>query len=312
MNQGPGSHYILIGGDTIIKAGFIGPGKVGVSLARYFKHRNIDVSGFFGRNEISVNEAADMINVKAFSSIEELLENSNLIFITTPDDIIPEMDKLISKYKLSGKIVCHNSGSLKSDVLSNAEKSGALIYSIHPIFAFSDKFTDIEKLKNIYFSVEGKHTEESSVIISFMNKLGNKYFVRGADSSSAYHLASVVVSNLALSLFNIGGSYLEALGLSKDEAFDALYPLVVGNIENIRKNGYTGALTGPVARGDVIPVEKHLSVINEKDKDIYKTLSINLMKLVAERDFGENTGIEELIGKSEKYMDLYKILGGTE
>lgn len=177
------------------------------------------------------------------------------------------------------------------------------------MFAFSDKFTDLEKLKKIYFSIEGKNTAENTEAIEILKLLGNNYFVRSAESSASYHLASVVVSNLALSLFNIGGKYLEQLGLSEKQAFEALLPLIQGNIDNIEKNGYISSLTGPVARGDISPVKKHLGVIRESDESIYKDLSSNLIKLVAKRNSME---FEELISKSDKYSELYKLLGGKE
>ena len=191
--------------------------------------------------------------------------------------------------------------------------SGASIYSIHPMFAFSNKFTDLEQLNNVYFSVEGKNISKDSDVIKLMDSLGNKYFTRGSDSSAKYHLASVVVSNLALSLFNIGTGYLTELGLSEDEAFEALYPLITGNINNIKEKGYRLSLTGPVARGDVSPVEKHLSVLKDSDIEIYKNLSMNLLKLRAEREFGENKdSLEKLVQSSEKYSELLKLLGGIE
>ena len=293
--------------------GFIGPGKVGVSLARYFKNKNIVISGFYGRNPESLKEAASLTDSKVFLDLEDLIVKSNIIIITTPDDIISEISNQISKYNLTVKSVCHTSVSIPSEDLSSAANSGASIYSIHPMFAFSNKFTDLEQLNNVYFSVEGKNISKDSAVIKLMDSLGNKYFTRGSDSSAKYHLASVVVSNLALSLFNIGTGYLTELGLSEDEAFEALYPLITGNINNIKEKGYRLSLTGPVARGDVSPVEKHLSVLKDSDIEIYKNLSMNLLKLRAEREFGENKdSLEKLVQSSEKYSELLKLLGGIE
>ena len=181
------------------------------------------------------------------------------------------------------------------------------------MFAFSNKFTNLEQLNSVYFSVEGKNVSKDSDVIKLMDSLGNKYFTRGSDSSAKYHLASVVVSNLALSLFNIGTGYLTDLGLSEDEAFEALYPLITGNIQNIKEKGYRLSLTGPVSRGDVSPVEKHLSVLKDSDIEIYKNLSMNLLKLKAEREFGENKdSLEKLVESSEKYRKLLNLLGGKE
>ncbi|WP_300278661.1 Rossmann-like and DUF2520 domain-containing protein [Peptacetobacter sp.] len=293
--------------------GFIGPGKVGVSLARYFSYKNIEISGFYGHNPKSLKEACNLTNSTIFLDLKNLITESNIIVITTPDDTISEINKQISKYNLTGKSIFHTSGSLSSDILSSAENSGASIYSIHPMFAFSNKFTDLEKLNNIYFSVEGKNVDSNSDIIKFMNSLGNKYFIRDSNSSAKYHLANVIVSNLALSLFNIGIEYLQDLGLSEKDSFEALYPLILGNIENIKNKGFNLSLTGPVSRGDISPVEKHLSVLKDKDIEIYKNLSMNLLNLKAKREFGNNEdSFVKLLNSSEKFGKIYKILGGIE
>ncbi|MGG7187657.1 DUF2520 domain-containing protein, partial [Clostridium butyricum] len=86
----------LDGGDTI-KIGFIGPGKVGVNLGRYFTHKGIKISGFYGNNS---KEASEITNSKSYDNYEEIIKDSNILFITTPDDIISIIDREISKFDL--------------------------------------------------------------------------------------------------------------------------------------------------------------------------------------------------------------------
>jgi predicted short-subunit dehydrogenase-like oxidoreductase (DUF2520 family) len=329
--------YHTHGGDTI-KIGFIGPGKVGVSLGRYFTHKGIKLSGFYGKNIKTSIEAANITKSKFYENIQDIIKESNILFITTPDDMISIIDRELSKFDLNNKSICHASGSLKSNVLCNAKNSGALIYSLHPIFAFSNKNTNLKDLEDIYFSIEGDDLENSSLkydtnegkvpIINIMKALGNKYFIRSKETSSIYHLANVFVSNLTLSLLDIGTSYLKKLGLNEEEALNAIKPLVQGNIESIIDKGFVNSLTGPVLRGDVTTIEKHLSVVEKDDKDLYKLLSLNLLKLVAlkegnsinkpQNEQGYSVNIEnenalkDLLNNSEKHSEIYKILGGLE
>ena len=104
-----------------IKIGFIGPGKVGVNLGRYFTQKGIKLSGFYGRNNLSAKEASEITNSKQYETLEEIIKESDIIFITTPDDMISIIDVEISKFDLNNKSICHASGSLKSTVLSNAK-----------------------------------------------------------------------------------------------------------------------------------------------------------------------------------------------
>ena len=316
-----------------IKIGFIGPGKVGVNLGRYFTQKGIKLSGFYGRNNLSAKEASEITNSKQYETLEEIIKDSHIIFITTPDDIISIIDREISKFDLNNKSICHASGSLKSTVLSNAKLSGALIYSIHPMFAFSNKNIELNKLQDMYFSVEGDintGNDENLPVLNLMNSLGNKYFVRNIEDSSVYHLSNVFVSNLVLSLLNIGTSYLCSMGLNEKEALDALFPLIQGNLDSIHEKGFLNSLTGPAVRGDIGTVKKHLSVVKEEDKEIYSSLSLNLLKLVARRDWksqasknsdqfyekqncdiGENA-LKSFLNKSEKHKEIFELLGGLE
>lgn len=350
------------GGDTI-KIGFIGPGKVGVSLGRYFTHKGIKLSGFYGKNIKSAIEAANITKSKFYDNIQDIVKESDILFITTPDDIISIIDRELSKFDLNNKSICHTSGSLKSNVLCNAKHSGALIYSIHPIFAFSNKNTNLKELESISFSIEGDDLENSSLndnvnedfkaytenslfknyelkekktnfneekfsVINFIKALGNKFFVRSKETSSIYHLANVFVSNLTLSLLDIGTSYLRKLGLGEKEALCAIKPLVQGNIDSIIEKGFVNSLTGPILRGDITTIEKHFSVLEKEDKELYKILSLNLLKLVALKEnnnisnsqneqrhsiYSENeNALKNLLNNSEKHSEIYKILGGLD
>ncbi|MGO0833509.1 Rossmann-like and DUF2520 domain-containing protein [Clostridioides difficile] len=299
--------------------GFIGSGKVGTSLANYFLSKGYCVSGFYGRNQLSLLESTNLTKTKIYSNLKDIIYENDILFITTSDDSIEIIDKKLSKFNLKHKYICHTSGSLKSSILFCSKKAGALIYSIHPIFAFSNKNTNIKKMKDICFSIEGDNEQDDLAIQNFIDDLGNQFFIRDKDTSSTYHLANVLVSNLVLSLLDIGVSYFIKLGLSEEESLKAISPLVKKNIENIFDNGFTKALTGPVSRGDITPIRKHLSVLDKKDEDIYKILSLNLLKIIALGNDNSLKGIknitienaiENLISKSEKYKEIYKLLGG--
>jgi len=305
-----------------------------VNLGRYFTHKGIKLSGFYGQNINTTIEATNITKSKFYDNIQDIIKESDILFITTPDDIISIIDRELSKFDLTNKSVCHTSGSIKSNVLYNAKDSGALIYSIHPMFAFSNKNTNLKELENIYFSIESDVLKESSsiennTVINLIKNLGNKFFIRSKETSSIYHLANVFVSNLTLSLLDIGTSYLKKLGLTENEALSAIKPLVEGNIESIFEKGFVNSLTGPVSRADVTTIQNHLSVLEKEDKEIYNILSLNLLKLVAIRenntrilqntqddilnikDKDENV-INNLINNSEKHLEIYKILGGLD
>lgn len=72
-------------------------------------------------------------------------------------------------------------------------------------------------MKDICFSIEGDNEQDDLVIQNFIDGL-KPIFIRDKDTSSTYHLANVLVSNLVLSLLDIGVSYFIKLGLSEEES----------------------------------------------------------------------------------------------
>ncbi|CAM2078813.1 MAG: DUF2520 domain-containing protein [uncultured Clostridium sp.] len=280
----------------IIKFGFIGAGKVGFSLGKYLKENNIDISGYYSKSQHSSKEAAIFTNTRQYNNLEDLIKNSDAIFITTPDNQIADVWNEVKKLPIKEKLICHCSGSISSEVFSNINNHGAYGYSIHPMFAISDKYNSYKNLSQAFITIEGheKHIEYLNML--FLN-LGNDVAIINKENKSLYHAAAVTVSNLVLGLINNGVNYLEACGFTKEMAIKALYPLIENNLRNVKERGTVNSLTGPIERGDLSTVINHLNVIPEEDKELYRLLSKNILKIAKvknlERDY---KNLEEYLG----------------
>ena len=98
------------------KAAIIGAGKLGSSLGLYFFDKDyINLEGYYSRSKKSADYSAQLTNTKSFSNIEQIVDNCNIIFITTTDDQIINVWDQLKEYKLKNKIICHCSGSLNSE-----------------------------------------------------------------------------------------------------------------------------------------------------------------------------------------------------
>ena len=195
----------------IIKFGFIGAGKVGFSLGKYLKENNIDISGYYSKSQHSAKEAAIFTNTRQYNNLEDLIKNSDAIFITTPDNQIADVWNEVKKLPIKEKLICHCSGSISSEVFSNINNHGAYGYSIHPMFAISDKYNSYKNLSQAFITIEGheKHIEYFKQLFSY---LGNDVGVINKENKALYHAASVTVSNLVLGLINNGVNYLKECG----------------------------------------------------------------------------------------------------
>ncbi len=245
-----------------MRAGFIGAGKVGFSLGRYLKEHGTEVTGYFSRTPESAKSAADFTDTKTYDSIEDILSDSDTLFITVPDGQISSVWDYMENLDIKNKNICHCSGSISSAVFFNGEKRGACVYSVHPLYAVSDRYESWKTLGNAYFTIEGSE-KNLSKIKGMLEQAGNKVIVTDKENKSLYHCGAATVSNLVTGLFSIGADMLEKCGFSREDAQKALLPLFIGNANALCERGAKASLTGPVERNDVSTIEKHVDTIRK-------------------------------------------------
>lgn len=269
--------------------GIIGAGKVGVSVGRYLKDNNIQISGFYDINSDNAAFAAQFTQTDCFSDLEELVKVSDTLFITTPDNVIGSVWDCIRNKNMSvqNKIVCHFSGALSSDVFTDSQSTGAGVCSIHPMLAFSDKLTSYRIPANTFFAIEGDETAVSA-LKSLFESLGNTVCRIDRSKKPLYHTAASVLSNELVALLDMGYSLLEQCGFSRDDAVKATQNLVSGNVKSVLENGCVNALTGPVERNDLQTVKKHVNSLESEDRQIYILLAKRLVKIAKAKNEDRN------------------------
>lgn len=269
--------------------GFIGAGKVGFSLGRYLSEHGVELAGYASRSFASACEAAEFAGGQAFESPIDLVAASDIVFLTVPDDAIESTWQLLAEaararlLDLDGKLVCHCSGALSSEVLADARELGAFAYSAHPLFAINSKRESYRELSRAPFTIEGAPELLDSLAMLF-RMLGNEVHVIAPEHKARYHAAAVMASNLVVGLVHMAASELEQCGFASDEAERALKPLFIANAVHIAEDGIAGALTGPAARGDRETIERHLACLDGDAREVYRIITNDLMDLVAGRN----------------------------
>ena len=293
-----------------MKAGFIGAGKVGFSLGKYLKENGIEITGYFSKTPESAKSAADFTNTKHYKSIEDILSDSDTLFITVPDGQISVVWDYMKNLDIKNKNICHCSGSISSTVFFDGEKYGANIYSVHPLYAVSDKYESWKSLNKAYFTVEGS-PENLEEMKGIFEKAENKVIAMGSENKSLYHCGAVVVSNLVNGLFSVGAEMLVKCGFEREDAQKALIPLFIGNAQAVAEKGVVSALTGPVERNDLSTIRKHIDAIgaawNQEEEEqasfemMYLLLSEKLINIAQEKHLGRNYAEMTEVIKNEKH-----------
>lgn len=260
--------------------GFIGAGKVGTALGRYFAHNNLSIAGYYDIDQAASHQAALLTSSEAFSTTADLIRTASLVFITVPDTLIASTWRDIRTVPdITHTIICHCSGCLASDVFGNAP-ANVFVCSVHPLLALSDPLCPVETLAAAHITLEGDK-EALSVLRAIFEQLGNPLHVISAQDKTRYHAAAVFASNLVLAPLATAANLMETCGFSAADARDALKPLIMGNAQAFCEKGAVAALTGPVERNDQATAEHHLQALSAYPhaEALYRTLTAALVPL---------------------------------
>ena len=284
-----------------MKIGFIGAGKAGCSLGKYFSQKTLpdcSVIGFYSKEFDDAVWAANFTNSKYFTSLEALVSECDTIIISTQDSVIEFIWRIIPKEALKGKIICHLSGSLSSDVFSDRESYGAYGISIHPLFAFSNKESVYKQLNNVYFTLEG-----DSYAIKIWQKLlsdtGNQSCLINKTDKIKYHAAASILSNHVLAVIDCGYQLLMSCGFDELQARNFTADLIITNISHAVERGTVNALTGPIERCDAGTVKKHLYQLEDSQREIYYSCGKRLLEMAQQKNPDHDYSVMKKILKME-------------
>ena len=270
------------------RLGFIGAGIVGTALARSLLRAGYSVAAIASRSaDRCVALAKQIPGAHAASTPQEVADAADLVLLTVPDDSIEPLCGSItwasanaieppagSITRASARAV-HCSGATSLDVLEHASAQGAAVGVFHPLQTFATASQAEANIPGSTFGIEASSEELLAILSEMAKSLGGTPLVLSGDKA-IYHASAVVASNYLVALLDVASGLWELLGLSREQGLKALLPLVRGTIENLESVGLPGALTGPIARGDVGTIQRHLSALREVAPDVlpvYKELA---------------------------------------
>lgn len=253
------------------KIGFVGCGTVGTALALGLSRRGCPVVAVSSRTLSSAQKLADLVgNCQACRVAQEVADAAELVFITTPDDVIAEVvDETLWH---SGQSVLHCSGAHSIDILEPARRLGASVGSFHPLQSFASVNEAINNLPGSTFCLEAQEPLLSR-LKELASLLDGEWVELKSGDKVLYHIAAVFVSNYLVTLVKLAVDLWQGFKVPPEEATRALLPLLKGTVNNIENVGLPNCLTGPIARGDLSTVAKHLSALESTDSRVATTYS---------------------------------------
>ncbi len=247
--------------NEILKIGIIGAGTVGTALAVRLSRKGYRIASVTSRSPSSALRLTQMAGSgKVYDTPQAVADHADFVFITTPDDAIPTVVNQVAWHH--GQYVVHCSGADSLDVLEPARIIGAQVGSFHPLQTFASIQKAIDNLPGSTFALEAEGSL-LDILKSMAEDLEGHWIKLGAGDKAAYHTAAVMTSNYLVTLVKLATDLWGSFGIPRDQAIQALLPLLKGTINNIENLSVPNALTGPIARGDVGTVQIHLKTLEE-------------------------------------------------
>ena len=256
------------------KIGIIGAGVVGTAVGVVLKQKGYEITGAYDVKSESTQQLVERIGCTPHTSPQEVSRSADILFITTNDAAIRNVVDTLADRKAfyEGQVVVHMSGPQSSEILDRAKLFGANVLSVHPLQSFANVDGAITNLPGSVFSIEGDR-DAYDVAVCMVETLEGEYFFIDRKAKPLYHAGACVVSNYLVTLIDFGVRLLESTGIPRSAGVKALLPLIQGKVNNIENIGIPRALTGPISRGDLSTIVKHLECLEEMAPELMKMYS---------------------------------------
>jgi len=251
------------------------------SLAPALREANYLISEIISRDSPASRHRARRLarKVKASAVTTETARlGAELLWFCVPDrQIRPAAVSLVERGKGSVRIAFHSSGALSSRELESLRKHGIATASVHPLMTFVAGGRP--SLSDAPFAVEGD-AAAIRVARRIVRDLGCESFQLPASRKAAYHAWATMTSPLLLAFLVTLEDAARLAGLTRADARRKSLPIIRQTLENYARLGTGSSFSGPLIRGDVQTVAKHLAV-HRKDpivRDAYLALARSAMR----------------------------------
>lgn len=278
----------------MLKLGFIGAGTVGTALATRLSQQGYPVVAVSSRSKTSAQRLAEAVGGCLILDAQGVADRAELVFITTPDDAIAQVASSVRWHK--GQDVVHCSGADSAAILEPAQKLGAETGVFHPLQTFASIKQAIENIPGSTFAIEASEPLLST-LKEMATALGGHFIELKASDKVLYHTAAVFACNYLVTLVKLATDLWQSFDVPQGQAVRALLPLLRGTIHNIETIGIPQCLTGPIARGDVGTIKKHLDALRQRAPDLllaYQELGLQTIPIALAKGRIDQKRAEEL------------------
>jgi len=262
----------------------VGPGNVATALALSLRKAGYRITEVVSRDLPDSRARARLLarktGARAATHADAAL-HADVIWLCVTDDAIAPTARALArasskKGNWKGKIALHSSGALTSDQIAPLRKRGASVAALHPMMTFVRGATP--SLKGVAFAVEGDPAAVAAAR-RIAHDFGGKAFPIQKRNKTLYHAFGSFSSPLMIATLAMAERVALAAGVPKASVRDAMLPITRRTFENFLQGGTAAAFSGPINRGDVRTVARHLRALRKVKgaREIYLALARSVL-----------------------------------
>ncbi|PLY01855.1 MAG: DUF2520 domain-containing protein [Desulfuromonas sp.] len=264
----------------------IGPGRVGCAVTRRLHLAGYPVMAVIARERKRAVDACSFIGCPTGAATEDLTtaNKAEIILLAVPDDAIASVTEQLQNGRglPESATLIHFSG-LHNAACMRRPKPTPQLLSLHPLLPFADRESATNRLPGCPCTLEGD-TTALPLGRELIRAIGGTPFVITGDKKALYHGAASIASNFFITLEDWASQLLSECGISRKEALPLLLPLVRASLDNLTEHGPEQGLTGPIVRGDVGTVARHLDELEQlspQQQETYRQLATMTLELAS-------------------------------
>jgi predicted short-subunit dehydrogenase-like oxidoreductase (DUF2520 family) len=270
----------------------VGAGRLGTFLAVALHEAGFTITEILTRDSARSRRRARVLAARVGAQVvtaHRAVPRATLLWFCVPDREIQKTASAIadrlaasaavnkkgrSQNRVPGRFrfAFHSSGALLSGELEPLRKAGAAVASVHPLMTFVAGAPPA--LTGVPFAIEGDEAA-TRVARRIVRELGGESFSLPAARKAAYHAWATMTSPLLLAFLVTLEEAARAAGLTREDARHKSLPIIRQTLANYSRLGPARSFSGPLIRGDVETVTRHLTVLKKHpgEREVYVALA---------------------------------------
>jgi len=262
------------------KIGLIGAGTVATTFAVKLAEGGFPVVAVADAKPAMAQRMAGLVKgCQIYDTNQGVVDAADLVIIATWDQaMIPVINEINWR---PDKGVVHTSGFFGTDILEPAKRAGARVGGFHPAQLFANLDQALGVLPGSTFCLLGE-PPLLDTLKEMVSALKGNWIVLKPEEKPLYHVALAFASDFTMVCNKIATDLFQSFGVPPSESIKAIAPIIRGTVDSIINLGFPDCFSGPITRGDLSVIGKHVETLEKNQPDlaaIFKALDRHIIPM---------------------------------